>query len=199
MPRSARFLALLFCTLALATLASAASCRCNPAGPNLGAVYSIQNAGPPGCACLKSTGNPHCYESYYGTGREFIGDKCGAAPADERHGQSVNAESTSVDCATCVQNLQSAGSSAQTAAFVCEQQVQCTHAAGYTSYAQLLRQQQARPQMMTGAAAAAGTCQCQCDGFDSGVFPTAQCGCDCRNRFAQCANAQNVNSNCNIN
>ena len=42
-----------------------------------------------------------------------------------------------------------------------------------------------------------GVCQCQCDNFQT-QFAVSQCGCNCRNIFTQCANAKNVNSNCNI-
>lgn len=42
-----------------------------------------------------------------------------------------------------------------------------------------------------------GVCQCQCDNFQT-QFAVSQCGCNCRNLFEQCADAKNVNSNCNI-
>ena len=42
-----------------------------------------------------------------------------------------------------------------------------------------------------------GVCQCQCDNFQTQIA-VSQCGCNCRTLFAQCSNAKNVNSNCNI-
>jgi hypothetical protein len=53
------------------------------------------------------------------------------------------------------------------------------------------------PPIIVYTSGLSGVCQCQCDNFQT-QFAVRQCGCNCRDLFEQCANARNVNSNCNI-